>query len=115
MGDNSAKKGWRRSALVLATTCAALGFSSMLWVAASHEYESGIKWKEPRVISPGPVGGHPSDAVVLFDGKDLSQWKGGQDWEIRDGYALTRKHDISTKEAFGDCQLHIEWATPEKI
>ena len=32
-----------------------------------------------------------------------------------DGYAITRKHDISTKEAFGDCQLHIEWATPDKV
>ena len=53
--------------------------------------------------------------IVLFDGKDLSQWKGGDAWEIRDGYAITRKHDISTKEAFGDCQLHIEWATPDKV
>ena len=63
----------------------------------------------------GPVGGHPADAIVLFDGKDLSQWNGGQDWEIRDGYAIGRKHGISTKEAFGDCQLHIEWATPAKV
>jgi len=113
MGDNSAKKGWRRSALVLATTCVALGSAGILLVA--KEYESGIKWQEPRVIDPGAVGGVPSDATVLFDGKDLSQWKGGDAWEIRDGYAITRKHDISTKEAFGDCQLHIEWATPEKI
>ena len=37
-------------------------------------YESGIKWTEPKVVDPGPVGGPPSDALVLFDGKDLSEW-----------------------------------------
>lgn len=82
------------------------------WV---DEYKSGILWPEPKVIEPGPPGGVPSDAIVLFDGKALSKWTGGENWEIKDGYAITRKAGISTKESFGDCQLHLEFATPSKV
>jgi hypothetical protein len=72
---------------------------------------------EPRVIEPGPP---PSDAIVLFDGKDLSQWKGENSgpakWEVQDGVATVNgTGSISTKQEFGDCQLHVEWATPEKV
>src|SRR5262245_58284056 len=72
---------------------------------------------EPRVIDPGPP---PSDAIVLFGGKDLSQWKGEGDgpakWEIKEGVATVNgTGSISTKQEFGDCQLHVEWATPEKV
>jgi len=118
MDEKLIKRAWLsrlRAAMVLTLACLGVASTCVLLVAASHEYESGIKWLEPKVVDPGPVGGHPADAIVLFDGTDLSQWKGGQDWEIKDGYALIRRHDISTKEAFGDCQLHIEWATPEKV
>src|SRR5205807_10150513 len=83
--------------------------------ALQREYKSGIVWPEPAVVDPGPPGGAPSDAMVLFDGKDLSKWKGGEDWEIKDGYAVVRKHDITTKDSFGDYQLHVEFATPEKV
>jgi hypothetical protein len=84
--------------------------------AFAKEYESGIKWLEPKVIEPGEkCGDPPSDAVILFDGKDLSKWVGGDKWEVRDGYAIGHGHDIKTKEAFGDCQFHIEWATPSKV
>jgi hypothetical protein len=73
--------------------------------------------EEPRVIDPGPP---PSDAIVLFDGKDLLQWKGGKSgpakWEVKDGVATVNgTGSISTKQEFGDCQLHVEWATPEKV
>ena len=51
---------------------------------------------------------------VLFDGKSLSQWEGGEKWPVRDGYAITAVSHIATKRAFGDCQLHVEWATPQK-
>src|SRR4051794_34533670 len=44
------------------------------------EYVSGILWSEPKVIDPGPPGGPPSDAVVLFNGTDMSQWNGGDKW-----------------------------------
>ena len=53
------------------------------------EYNSGIVWPEPKVVDPGPVGGPPADAIVLFDGKDMSQWEGGDEWIVKDGYAIT--------------------------
>lgn len=83
---------------------------------AYQEYKSGIVWPEPAVVTPGKTAADPpSDAVVLFDGKDLSKWTNGQDWEVKDGYAVSKRRNISTKESFGDCQIHVEFATPEKI
>jgi len=75
---------------------------------------------EPVKIDPGPPGGPPSDAIVLFDGKDLSQWlddkNGPARWEVKDGVATVNHTGyIHTKQPFGDCQLHIEWAPPAKI
>jgi hypothetical protein len=81
----------------------------------SGEWTSGIPWPEPPVVDPGPVGGPPADAIVLFDGKDLSQWRNGQNWIIQDGYAICRGGGITSKQAFGDCQLHLEWAAPEEV
>lgn len=78
------------------------------------EWVSGIRWKAPAVIDPGPQGGRPSDAIVLFDGTDLSQWNGGDQWVLENGYGICHG-GIATKQAFGDCQLHVEWASPEKI
>lgn len=78
----------------------------------------------PAVVTPGTLstqeqpGRPPSDATVLFNGKDLSQWesvKGGPaDWKVGDGYFQTvpKTGDIQSKLPFGDCQLHVEWATP---
>jgi hypothetical protein len=78
----------------------------------------------PRVVDPGPAGGPvpaPSDAVVLFDGKDLSLWanlKGeAASWKVENGYMEVAKGtgDIQTKQGFGDCQLHVEWAAPAAV
>jgi hypothetical protein len=91
-----------------------LGAGLVLWpelAAQIREYNSGIVWPEPKVVDPGPVGGPPADAVVLFAGKDLSAWKGGEKWLIEDGVAVA-KSAVSTKQAFGDCQLHLEYAMP---
>lgn len=78
------------------------------------EYESGKVWPEPKVVTPGENGSPPSDAVVLFDGKDLSQWEGK--WIVKDGVAIAAHADMHTKEKFGpDYQLHVEWAEPEKV
>jgi hypothetical protein len=89
--------------------------AGVLGVAIAGEWTSGIVWPEPPVVSPGPVGGPPSDAVVLFDGKDLSQWEGGEKWLVKDGVATSRGEGITSKQSFGDCQLHVEWATPAKV
>ena len=89
------------------------------------------KWKvhdmerpAPAVITPGTAstedaaGRAPSDAVILFDGKDISHWahKDGSaaKWKVENGYAevVAKSGEIHTREAFGDCQLHIEFAEP---
>ena len=91
---------------------------------------SGTKWRvhdgerpQPRVVTPGAKPGEaPSDAVVLFDGQDLSQWVSSKDggaaqWKVENGYmeAVGGAGDIETKELLGDCQLHLEWAAPAQV
>jgi hypothetical protein len=83
---------------------------------------------QPAVVTPGDKpGAPPSDAIVLFDGTDLSNWvgtkqdnqkkgkynpKGEALWKVGNGYMeCTPTGDIFTKQAFGDCQLHVEWQT----
>ena len=83
------------------------------------EYKSGIVWPKPAIIDVGPAPTAPtpvpSDAIVLFDGKDLSAWEGGDQWPIEDGAATTAKTSITSKQKFGDCQIHLEFATPSKV
>ena len=76
------------------------------------EYLNGIEWQKPAVVTPGTAGSPPSDAVVLFDGKDLSQWENAQNWTIQDGAMVSGRGDAQSKKAFGDCQLHVEWSAP---
>lgn len=77
------------------------------------EYLNGIKWEEPTKVTPGDKDSDaPSDAVVLFDGENLDAWHGGDKWSVADGVATVGKGQISTKQKFGDCQLHIEWSAP---
>jgi len=78
----------------------------------------------PPVVDPGTAstqdapGRAPSDAVVLFDGKDLSHWahKDGSaaKWKVENGYAevAPKSGYLYTRQAFGDCQLHVEFAEP---
>ena len=79
---------------------------------------------EPKVkkITPGENNKPPSDAIVLFDGKDLSAWESAKDgskapWTVQDGHFTVKPGtgNIKTKEDFGDFQLHIEWRSPQKI
>jgi hypothetical protein len=78
----------------------------------------------PRVVTPGAAFSHnapaPSDAVVLFDGRDLSKWTGSNGearWKVEDGYmqVTDKAGNIRTKDEFEDFQLHIEFATPAKV
>ena len=74
------------------------------------------------VVTPGKTSADaPADAIVLFNGKDFSAWKADRgtevQWTIQDG-AMTVKGGsggITTKQGFGDCQLHIEWRTPAEV
>jgi hypothetical protein len=94
----------------------------------------GQKWRvhdstrpHPRVVTPGTEstpdqpGRAPSDAVVLFDGSDLSHWMTSKDgkqmpptWKLGKGYieAAGGTGDLVSKEKFGTAQYHVEWATP---
>ena len=69
----------------------------------------------PRVVS-ALQGEVPSDAVVLFDGKDLSQWVhpdgSPASWLVSDGAMTVAKGGIKTKKEFGDIQLHLEFRMP---
>lgn len=94
----------------------------------------GQKWKvhdierpAPRLVTPGATpGAPPSDATVLFDGKDLSKWQaqdkktkqmGPATWTVENGYMYAKSGSgtLSTKEKFGDMQLHVEFSTPTEI
>jgi hypothetical protein len=98
---------------ILALFVAVLGSAGI--VVALQEYKSGIIWPEPKMVTPGEAGGPPADAIVLFDGKSLDAWQGGDKWEIADGVATAKATGLNTKEKFGDCQFHLEFATPEKV
>jgi prepilin-type processing-associated H-X9-DG protein len=83
---------------------------------------------QPKVVTPGSFstaaqpGQPPSDAIVLFNGTDLSNWQSAKDgspakWAVKDGdmEVVPKAGAIRTREKFGDCQLHIEWAEPKDI
>jgi hypothetical protein len=86
-------------------------------------------WKAHDLNRPAPVvvtpamkaGGPPSDAIILFDGKDLSHWqnRNGQQarWKIKDGAmeSVPNSGFLVSKESFGDCQLHVEFASPKTV
>lgn len=101
-------------------------------------YLPGGKWRvhdskrpRPPVITPGTCstqtepGRPPSDATVLFDGTNLSQWQNlnskgeltAPAWKVTDGYmeVVGGTGSLVTKKKFGDCQLHIEWASPAQV
>lgn len=91
----------------------------LLLLIAALTLTSHAADKEPPVVTPSLAGEPPSDAIVLFDGKDLSAWKGEKNatptWKIENGYAEVHGGGITTKEEFGAIQLHIEWATPSEV
>ena len=119
----------------MALALAGLGAATSLFAAEEHlGYTNtpiipGTKWHvhdgdrpQPRIVTPGAtfsqMAGAPSDATVLFDGKDLSQFErsGGGDarWKVQDGFivAVPNSGSIRTKGKFADFQLHLEWAEP---
>jgi hypothetical protein len=77
---------------------------------------------KPKKITAGVAPGEaPSDAIILFSGKDLGEWSsldgGAPKWEVKDGAFTVTKGtgDIKTKKTFGDFQLHIEWRAPAEV
>lgn len=84
---------------------------------------------QPGLVTPGTFssqeqpGKPPSDAVILFDGTDLLKWEADQGkgvptkWVVKNGFmeCVAGSGQIRTRESFGDCQLHVEWAAPAKV
>jgi lysophospholipase L1-like esterase len=83
---------------------------------ASGEWRMAIEWPRPKVVDPGPAAERPApipaDAVVLFDGHDMSAWQNGDDWKVADGVVTVGKGQIVSKQGFGDCQVHVEFRLP---
>jgi hypothetical protein len=78
----------------------------------------------PKVVTPGnATADAPSDAIVLFDGKNLDQWTSVKTpgdpakWKVADGVLTVNKSsgNIQTKQSFTDYQLHLEWRIPADI
>lgn len=77
----------------------------------------------PKVVTPAECGGAPSDAIILFDGKNLDEWVSAKDrsvpakWIVADGIVTVNKSagNIETRRMFKNYQLHLEWRVPENI
>lgn len=80
---------------------------------------------EVKIITPAKIlGNAPSDAIILFDGKNLDQWVSQKDVDKPAGWKIVDKDymevvpgsgAIQTKMTFGDCQLHLEWSAPDVV
>ncbi len=75
---------------------------------------------DPAIVTPGAAAQAPSDAVVLFDGRDKSKWQGMEGgeakWQISNGVMqVNGTGSIRTRDDYADVQLHIEWATPAEV
>jgi 3-keto-disaccharide hydrolase len=109
------RSGWLLSSLAVLAASRVAAQVSTRWPQHSMDRP------QPAIVTPAPAdrpGAPPSDAVVLFDGSDLSRWVGdsGQaaPWKVENGYAevVPGRGNIHTTQGFGDCQLHVEWAAP---
>ena len=126
--------GLLAAACVLVSVAAA-GLSQSASEQAARQWKIHDRTRpHPPVITPGECstpdhpGRPPSDATVLFDGKDLSHWQQegrGADrgkmvdarWRVGDGYfeVVGGTGSLLSREKFGDCQLHVEWSSPAVI
>ena len=108
--------------LVVAT---AFGSGAQTAAQESAKPEDTEVWKpEPKVVTPGAeCGTAPSDAIILFDGKDLNEWVSAQDrsaparWIVANGVVTVNKSagNIETMRTFKNYQLHMEWRIPENV
>lgn len=128
----------RKTAITLVALVSAISATSIFTSCAQEKpgYKDtpilpGQKWHVhdsdrpvPPAVTPGETFSHlappPSDAIVLFSGKDLSKWKsdkGAAGWKVENGYMEVVKDSgsIRTVDEFGDFQLHLEFATPAKV
>jgi hypothetical protein len=101
---------------------AKLGYSDTPMIPGTPWHIHDGTRPQPRVVTPGDGAAPPSDAVVLFDGKNLDAWQategsGPAKWKVEKGYAevVPGTGNIQTKASFGDIQLHVEFASPSVV
>ncbi len=117
----------------IAATAAAGPFGTPFYGDAPDEHHAWAvhdgNRPQPKIITPGTFssaeqpGKPPSDAIILFDGGDLAKWEADTGvgvptkWVVKDGAmeCVPGSGYIRTKEKFGDCQLHVEWAAPKHV
>jgi len=109
--------------LILATVLAVNFFAAKAQQAAKPE-DTEFYEPVPKVVVPGKTfADPPSDAILLFDGKNLDQWVKAADrslpakWDVNNGIVTVKKEEgsIQTKQLFTNFQLHIEWRVPKNI
>jgi hypothetical protein len=114
----------KEKALVFGTCVVLLALVSSCSTTQKHRWAVHDKNRpQPKVVTPGKeLGKPPSDAIILFDGRDLSQWVSTKDnkpakWKVKNGYmeVVKKGGSLRTRRSFGDCQLHVEWATPAVV
>ena len=115
---------WRRAVTLAALMAASLSPYALAQDMGKWDIHDRTR-PHPPVIAPGTAGTQetagkaPSDAIVLFDGKDLSKWHSEGNvpakWKVGNGYfeVVPKTGTLTTNQAFGDCQLHVEWAAPD--
>jgi hypothetical protein len=103
----------------LVLLCMTVGMSQ-----ESNDPKATEVWEPvPKIVTPGTNNSAPSDAIILFDGKNLDEWVSTKDtsipakWTVTDGVITVKKGtgNIQTKRSFNDYQLHLEWRIPENI
>lgn len=114
-------KAFKHMVAMAAVVIALVSGAAFVSQAVNQEQSATASLPEPKIIDAGSPGSAPSDAIALFDGKDLTQWVGkdggAAKWHVKDGVATVNPGtgSITTKQEFGDMQLHIEWATPAEV
>ncbi len=126
-GWNAATNSWVKvdhGKILLQAECAEVSYRNIKMRALTKDDDTPpdpklteIWFPVPTKVTPGAtIGAAPSDAIVLFDGKNLDRWKSANTgaapgWKIDKGEMVVGPGtgDIQTKEAFGDVQLHVEW------
>lgn len=96
---------------------AAVAVVEAVWLNAADAKKED---PQPAVVDAGPVGGPPSDAIVLFNGTDLLKFRGEKHpeptWKLSNGIMeSTPPGGIFSKEEFADCQVHVEFSTPINV
>jgi hypothetical protein len=110
-------------AMIAKFSVALLGLSILLPSSAQDPKATEVWTPEPKSVTPGSSNTAPSDAIVLFDGKDQREWVSAAssdkpaDWIVAEGMLTVRggRGDIQTRRLFTDYQIHLEWRVPTSL